>query len=149
MSGGFWTYKRLEEMTPDEWEEVCDGCGKCCLVKLEDEEDGTIYYTDVHCRLLDCTTCRCSDYPDRRRRVPGCIVLSAEARDVLAMMPHSCAYRRLAEGRGLPDWHHLVCGDRERVHRLGRSVAGRAITESEVDERDLEDRVVDWPLSDD
>jgi uncharacterized cysteine cluster protein YcgN (CxxCxxCC family) len=142
----FWERKSLAEMTPAEWEAVCDGCGKCCLVTLEDEADGTVYYTDTHCRLLDCATCRCMDYANRQARVPGCVRLTPDRLGELYWMPPSCAYRRLHEGRGLPDWHHLVSGSRETVHEHGRSVRGRAVPEGEVAEDELEDRLVDWPV---
>jgi len=142
----FFERKSLAEMTAGEWESLCDGCGKCCLMKLEDEDDGGVYYTDVACRLLDLKTCRCTDYANRRARVPGCLRLSPGRLDILAMMPFSCAYRRLYEGRGLPAWHHLVSGDEDAVHAAGLSVRGRVVAEAEVDEADLEDRLVDWPV---
>ncbi len=121
---GFWTRKTLLELTPAEWEALCDGCGRCCLHKLEDEESGLIYYTDVACRLLDLDTCRCRDYRQRRRVINDCVQLSPLEPANFAWLPTSCAYRCLAEGRSLPDWHYLVCGDREQVHRQGRRCAG-------------------------
>jgi uncharacterized cysteine cluster protein YcgN (CxxCxxCC family) len=146
----FWEEKPLVAFTPEEWEAVCDGCAKCCLVKLEDaDEPDTVYFTDVACRLLDLGACRCRDYANRTRRVPGCVRLSPDRLDLLAAMPPSCAYRRLAEGRGLPDWHHLVSGDRDAVHAAGRSVRGRAVSEAAGDADALEDRLVDWPFTDD
>lgn len=142
----FWETKPLTAFTAEEWEAVCDGCAKCCLVKLEDEDEpDTVYFTDVACRLLDLGTCRCTDYANRTSRVPGCARLSPDRLDLLAAMPPSCAYRRLAEGRGLPAWHHLVSGDRQTVHVAGRSVRGRAVSESTVEPDALEDRLVDWP----
>lgn len=141
----FWLAKPLWAFTPEEWEAVCDGCAKCCLLKLEDEDEpDTVYFTDVACRLLDLATCRCTDYANRTARVPGCARLSPDRLDLLSMMPPSCAYRRLAEGRGLPDWHHLVAGDMQAIHAAGRSVHGRVISETEVDDETLEERLVDW-----
>ena len=146
----FWEAKPLSAFTAEEWEATCDRCAKCCLVKLEDEaEPDIVYFTDVACRLLDLATCRCTDYAHRIERVPGCAKLSPNRLDLLALMPPSCAYRRLAEGRGLPDWHHLVSGAPDTVHVAKRSVLGRVVSEAEIDAEDLEDRLVDWPFSDD
>lgn len=148
--GRFWEEKPLAAFTTEEWEATCDGCAKCCLVKLEDEDDpDTVYYTDIACRLLDLATCRCTDYGNRTARVPGCARLSPDRLDLLAVMPPSCAYRRLVEGRGLPDWHHLVSGHAATIHASGQSVMGRVVSETAVDEDDLEDRLVDWPFTDD
>lgn len=125
-----------------EWEALCDGCGKCCLEKIEDGYTGEISYTNVACRLLDLGTCRCTRYTDRRRFVPNCEALTAEGVLALSWLPMSCAYRRLAEGHDLPDWHHLVCGDPEMVHRVGASVRGRAVAESRAGP--LEHHIVTW-----
>jgi hypothetical protein len=143
----FWKTVPLAEMTREEWEAVCDGCGKCCLVKLEDEADGTVYFTDVHCSLLDNGSCRCRDYANRKARVPDCVVLAPERLDELYWLPLSCSYRRLAEGRGLADWHPLLTGDAEAVHRAGLSVRGRSVPEDSVAEGELEERLVDWPVT--
>ncbi len=143
----FWQTVPLADMTREEWEAVCDGCAKCCLVKLEDEEDGTVYFTDVHCVLLDGRTCRCSDYANRTRRVPACVVLAPARLEEVYWMPASCSYRRLAEGRGLAAWHPLVACDAEAIHQAGLSVRGRSVPESAVAAGDLEDRVVDWPVT--
>lgn len=144
MTAPFWQTKRLEEMTPEEWESLCDGCAKCCLLKLEDEDSGEIAYTRLHCRLLDDATCRCSDYANRKAKVPDCIQLTPQAVDEIKWMPRSCAYRLVHEGRDLPDWHHLVCGDRERIHREGHSIMGRTRSEETVLEDDQIDWVIDW-----
>ena len=142
----FWQTKPLAALTVDEWESLCDGCGKCCLVKLEDEDaPDEVYFTDVACRLLDLGTCRCTDYANRSRLVPACVRLGPRRLEGLELMPPSCAYRRIAEGRGLPDWHHLVSGDRWAIHRAGRSVLGRVVSEAEVEADALEDHLVDWP----
>jgi uncharacterized cysteine cluster protein YcgN (CxxCxxCC family) len=126
----FWEVKRLERMTKPEWESLCDGCGRCCLIRFEDEDSGEIIPTRVSCRLFDDATCRCSNYPKRKRHVPDCIKLTPWNIEDLEWMPPSCAYRRLHEGRGLPDWHPLVTGDPESVHRAGISMRGQTISET-------------------
>ena len=140
----FWRRKTLAEMTTDEWEALCDGCGRCCLHKLEDEDSGQVFYTDVACRLLDSERCRCSDYLHRCTQVPACLVVRELERSRFRWLPATCAYRRLAEGRDLPQWHHLVCGDREAVHRAGISVRGRTVPEEAVGEDEWEEHVVEW-----
>ena len=150
MTRPFWQAKPLWAFSAEEWEAVCDGCAKCCLVKLEDEaEPDTVYFTDVACRLLDLATCRCTDYANRTERVPGCARLAPDRLDLLAVMPPSCAYRRLAEGRGLPAWHPLVSGEPTAIHSAGRSVKGRVTSEAEIDPDELEEHLVDWPFRDD
>jgi uncharacterized cysteine cluster protein YcgN (CxxCxxCC family) len=144
MTEPFWKTKTLEEMTPDEWEAVCDGCAKCCLVKLEDEETGDIAYTRLHCRLLDGQTCRCSNYAERKTHVPDCIRLTPKALTEIKWMPDTCAYKLLQKGQPLPPWHHLVCGDRHAIHESGHSVRGQTYNEDDVDEEDLGDWIIDW-----
>ena len=141
----FWRRKSLAEMSGKEWESLCDGCAKCCLVKLQDMDSGATDYTDVACRLLDSGTCRCTDYANRQALVPDCVVLSADTIAALGWMPSTCAYRLLSEGKDLPWWHPLVSGDPETVHLAGISVRHRVLLETEVDEDALEDRIVDWP----
>ena len=126
----FWEVKRLGEMTPAEWESVCDGCGRCCLVRFEDEETGEVIPTRAACRLLDCETARCMDYPGRQRHVPDCIQLTPQNVETLTWMPPTCAYRRLHEGRGLAAWHPLVTGDPHSARRAGLSVAGQVFSET-------------------
>ncbi|HUZ64269.1 MAG TPA: YcgN family cysteine cluster protein [Acetobacteraceae bacterium] len=144
----FWQEKRLEQMTQAEWESLCDGCGRCCLHKLRDEDTadgqpGALSFTNVACRLLDLTTCRCTDYTHRRRRVPDCVQLTpAEVRQI-DWLPPSCAYRRLAEGKDLPAWHPLVTGNPDSVHEAGISVRGRAVDERKAGP--LEHHIADWP----
>jgi uncharacterized cysteine cluster protein YcgN (CxxCxxCC family) len=140
----FWERKTLAEMSREEWESLCDGCGLCCLRKLEYEDTGEIAYTDVACRLLDCETCRCRDYARRQALVPDCIALGPGDREQLRWMPSTCAYRRLDEGRGLPDWHPLVSGTSASVHAAGISVSGRCVSEAHVHEDEIEMRVVSW-----
>jgi uncharacterized protein len=135
-------------MTAAEWESLCDGCGKCCLLKVEWEDTGEIEPTSVACRLLDCESCRCSDYGNRFARVPDCIDLARTDLATLSWLPSTCAYRLLADGTAdLPDWHPLVTGDPESVHRAGISVRHKVISETELrDEFDLVRYVVDWKL---
>ncbi|MEO1785733.1 MAG: YcgN family cysteine cluster protein [Pseudomonadota bacterium] len=140
----FWRRKRLDQMTEAEWESLCDGCAKCCLLKLEDEDSGEIAYTRLHCRLLDAGTCQCADYDNRKAIVPDCIKLTPETIEQTRWMPRSCAYRLVHEGQDLPDWHHLVCGDRDRIHREGHSIRGRTWSEDAVLEEDQIDFIVDW-----
>jgi len=138
----FWQRKRLADMTPAEWESLCDGCGLCCLHKIMDEDTGDIAVTDVACRLLDLDTCRCSNYADRHRHVPDCVHLTAETASRLKWLPSTCAYRLLARGRPLFDWHPLVSGDPQSVHRAGISARGAAVSEDHVE--DLEEHVQAW-----
>jgi len=126
----FWRRKSLEQMTAREWESLCDGCGLCCLVRFEDEDTGEIIPTRVHCKLFDPGLCQCSDYAARREHVPDCIKLTPGNIEALQWMPKSCAYRRLHEGRDLPEWHPLLTGDPESVHRAGVSVRGQTISET-------------------
>lgn len=143
----FWRRKTLNEMTAGEWEALCDGCGKCCLVKLEDEDTGKIHYTNASCAMLDAGTCRCQDYTNRQKLVPDCVVLTPEnISRVKHWMPSSCAYRLLADGKPLPEWHYLECGDREAVRRAGQSVSGRCVSETSIEIEDLPNHIVRWPL---
>jgi uncharacterized cysteine cluster protein YcgN (CxxCxxCC family) len=135
-------HRPLESFSPEEWEALCDGCGKCCLHKLEDEDTGKIYFTNVACRLLDTTTGRCKDYMRRSLQVPDCLVLTPELLRDPRWLPSTCAYRRLAEGRALPRWHPLISSDPASVLRSGHSTAGRVISETEAD--DLEQHIVTW-----
>ena len=130
----FWERKTLAEMTPAEWESLCDGCGLCCVVRFEDELTGEITPTRVHCKLFDPHACRCRDYENRKAHVPDCIKLTPGNVDDLNWMPKSCAYRRLNEGKPLPRWHHLITGDPESVHRAGVSVRGQTISELVLDD---------------
>jgi uncharacterized cysteine cluster protein YcgN (CxxCxxCC family) len=128
----FWETKSLAQMSPREWEALCDGCGLCCLVRFEDEDTGEVVPTRVACRLFDSDKCRCTDYANRQKQVPDCVRLTPQNLDRLYWMPKSCAYRRLNEGRPLPAWHPLITGDPESVHRAGVSVRGQTISEASL-----------------
>lgn len=138
----FWKTKKMNEMSREEWESLCDGCAQCCLHKLEDEDTGEILYTNVVCKLLDTQACACGDYPNRHARNPECLELTPRLVRRLHWMPDTCAYRLVARGEDLPEWHYLVCGDREEVHRRGISVRGKVISEADIDLDRLEDYVV-------
>ena len=135
----YWRTKRLSEMSAPEWEALCDGCGKCCLVLLEDEDTGEIAETSLHCQLFDPEARRCTAYRDRHRLVPTCVKVTPENVPALSWMPRSCAYRRLSEGRGLPDWHPLVTGRAESVAEAGQAAGrdGPLTNEARVRARDL------------
>ena len=124
----FWETRSLTEMTAEQWETLCDGCGKCCLEKFEDEDSGRIVYSRVACQLLDLETCRCREYDNRARLMPDCVTLATEVLEHPAWLPETCAYRLLAEGRPLPAWHPLISGDPESVTAAGQSVRGRVIS---------------------
>ncbi len=145
----FWITKKLDEMSGPEWESLCDGCARCCLIKLEDEDTSETFFTDVACHLLDHKTCRCTDYKNRTIRVPTCVQVTPEELPKIAYwMPPTCAYRLLWEGKPLRWWHPLVSGDPNSVHEAGISVRGRIISERDIPEEDQDDRIVDWPLWD-
>lgn len=141
----FWRRKSLGEMDAGEWERLCDGCGRCCLNKLEDWDTGEVYWTDIACSELDCESCRCTSYADRFAVVPDCIDLTPDQVGELTWLPPTCAYRLIDEGKPLYDWHPLVSGDPESVHRAGISVRGRAVPEAGLTVEDYEDHLVDWP----
>jgi uncharacterized cysteine cluster protein YcgN (CxxCxxCC family) len=140
----FWEEKPLEQLSREEWESLCDGCARCCLIKLEDEEDGTVYTTSLVCRYLDIESGSCGCYSERTVRVPECLQVTPENADTLSWMPQSCAYRLLAEGRPLPEWHPLFSGNRKSVEQAGISVHGFAISEAEVTDEELwQDYIID------
>ena len=144
MTDPFWKTKTLEQMTPEEWESVCDGCAKCCLLKLEDEDSGDIAYTRLHCRLLDGETCRCTNYPERKKHIPDCVTLTPKTVSQIKWMPDTCAYKLLLSGQPLPSYHHLVCGDKNAIHQAGHSIRGRTVNEDQVLEDDQIDWIIDW-----
>ena len=139
----FWKTKALKDMTPEEWESLCDGCARCCLIKFQDEDSGHVYHTNVVCEYLEIFHCRCTRYDERSVLVPTCLTLIPEMIGLLSWMPETCAYRLLAEGKELPGWHYLLCGDRSAVHKAGISVRGKVVSGKDVNEEDLPDYVVD------
>jgi uncharacterized protein len=146
MTAPFWKTKRLHEMTRFEFEAICDGCARCCLVKIEDADTGVVHYTDVACRLLDGKSCRCKDYGHRRRRVPDCLKITARTAKSYGWLPQTCGYRLIAEGKDLYWWHPLVSGDRDTVHQAGISVRGRvAGSEDDFSDDEMAHRLVTWP----
>ena len=140
----FWRAKTLEQMTPSEFESLCDGCGKCCLHKLQDEDTDEVYYTKVACRFLDHDNCQCQVYHERQKHVPDCVVLTPQSVQETYWLPETCAYRLIAEGIPLFDWHPLLSGEPASVRKAGMSVAGQVVHENSVDLNDLEDYVVRW-----
>lgn len=141
----FWKAKRLAEMSSGEWESLCDGCGQCCLVKLEDEDTGQIYKTDVACALFDDATCRCRDYDNRHDRIADCVRLAPGTISDMGWLPDTCGYRLVAEGRDLHWWHHLVSGDPDTVHQAGISVQHQTISEHGLSLEDIARRVTNLP----
>ena len=141
----FWQTKTLDEMTHTEWESLCDGCGRCCLNKLEDWDTGAIYWTNVACTLLDGTTCRCKNYERRFDTVPDCVQLSPETVRTLKWLPPTCAYRLIREGRDLYWWHPLVSKDPQSIHDAGISVKDKTISEDGMEPEEFEHYLVDWP----
>ncbi len=142
----FWKHKTLDEMNRQEWEALCDGCGRCCLNKLEDWETGEIYWTSIGCELLDCDSCRCSNYDNRFEKVPDCIQLTPDNVPTIGWLPPTCAYRLVMEGRNLYWWHPLVSGDKETVHAAGVSIRGRVFADTGIAPEEYENYLVDWPL---
>jgi uncharacterized cysteine cluster protein YcgN (CxxCxxCC family) len=140
----FWERKTLTELDATEWESLCDGCGRCCLLKLEDADSGEIAYTGIACRLLDIRRCRCRDYGHRQQRVSDCQVLNPVVVSATGWLPDTCAYRLMAEGKPLPDWHPLISGDPDSVHAAGISVRDRVVSEEFVHLDALADHVVRW-----
>ncbi|SDK83733.1 hypothetical protein SAMN05661010_00252 [Modicisalibacter muralis] len=138
----FWERFTLDELSVEEWEALCDGCGQCCLLKVEDEDSGDVAVLNVACELLDIGSCRCGDYANRFAKVPDCTQLTPERVDDFRWLPKSCAYRRVHEGRKLARWHPLICGDPQRVHRKGISVASFAVSQRDVPEDELDEHII-------
>ena len=142
----FWKTTVLEDMSDEQWESLCDGCGRCCLVKLEDVDTGNVLFTDVGCTLLNGKSCRCSDYPNRQSKVPDCVRLTPDVVRSLSWLPKTCGYRLVAEGKDLAPWHPLVSGSPETVHSAGISVRDRLSGfEDEMSVSEQIERVVRWP----
>ena len=147
LSPEFWKHKPLKSLTSEEWEALCDGCGKCCLNKLEDEYTGEVALTRIACRLLDDQSCKCGQYPIRHQFIPDCIVLKPSNIDENAYwMPKTCAYRLLWSGQPLFDWHPLISGNPETVHTANISVRGMTLSEFDINEEDWEDHIIEEPL---
>lgn len=143
----FWERTAFKDLSPAEWEALCDGCGKCCMNKLEDEDSGEVVLTNIACRLFDETTCRCAQYDIRHQFVPDCIVLKpSNIEDNLYWMPETCAYRLVYEGKPLFEWHPLISGTAETVYKAGVSMQNATIPEFEVPEDDWEDHIIEEPL---
>lgn len=141
----FWNTIALTDMSTEQWESLCDGCGLCCLNKLENEDDGEIYYTNVACRLLETDHCKCRHYLDRAKHVEHCMILTpTNLGDSLRWLPNTCAYKRLAQKQSLPDWHPLLTGNANSVHAAGISACGRCVSETTIDLDEIEEHVVYW-----
>lgn len=140
----FWQRKSLTDMTTEEWESLCDGCARCCLLKLEDEDSHNVYYTSVCCELLDLLSCRCTEYQQRSTLVPECVTLTPDNLHELDWMPSTCAYRLLKEGKPLPEWHPLVSGKADSAHDAAASIFSYATPENEVEADDLPNYIVEW-----
>ena len=138
----FWQTKTLANMSQKEWESLCDGCGKCCLIKLEDADTKELFYTDVACHLLDANTCQCKDYQHRKKLVDDCLKLNVDDVEDFKWLPKTCSYRLLYEGKDLPKWHYLISGARNTVHKNKMSVKNRIVSETEVME--LTEHIVYW-----
>ncbi len=144
MAAVFWKEKTLAEMNPQEWESLCDGCARCCLHKLEDEDTSDVFYTSVVCRYLEQESCQCSDYENRNANVPNCVHLSIDKIDEFHWLPDTCAYRLLAQGEDLPWWHPLVSGDRNTVAEAGITVTGKVIDERYVHPDGYDEHIIHW-----
>lgn len=142
----FWENKSLREMSQDEWESLCDGCGKCCSHKLIDEQDDNkLLFTSITCELFNPLTCKCSDYSNRLTKVSSCLKISLDNDEVFSWLPLTCSYKLLKNGESLPTWHHLISGDKNLVHTEKHSVRGRVIFEEDLDEDEfIEDYIIDY-----
>jgi uncharacterized cysteine cluster protein YcgN (CxxCxxCC family) len=143
---GFWRGKMLDDLSEEEWEALCDGCARCCLVKLEDERTEAVHYTNVACRFLDMEACRCTVYECRSQREPNCLLLNTKRASEYDWLPSTCAYRLIAIGKELPAWHPLLSGDRNSVHRAGISIRGKVCSERDVPENEMVDHIVVWEM---
>ena len=140
----FWEEKTLSQLSQTEWESLCDGCGKCCLNKIEYEGESKIFFTNVSCKLFNIETCRCSDYKNRLNKVKDCIKLSIDNLNYLDELPDTCAYRLIANGEKLKDWHHLISGSKETIHETKNSVRKKVINEKYIKESELDNYIIKW-----
>ncbi len=139
----FWKEKPLLEMSNDEWESLCDGCGRCCVWKFEDEDSGEILYTDIRCKMFDDSQCRCTDYSHRNKLIPECMDIRSFADQQYAWLPDTCAYRLQHEGKPLFDWHHLISGDKNTVHQAGISLQNKTVCGEKFTEEDIVRHIID------
>lgn len=144
MSSNFWEEKSLAEMSQEEWESLCDGCGRCCLNKLEDEDTGEIYFTNVTCKLLDLEKCSCTDYENRMNSMPDCMILSVDNKEALEVMPSTCAYRLLQHNEPLPEWHPLISGTKDSVVEANISIVGKVVSEEHIHYEQLPEHLINW-----
>jgi len=149
MALDFWENKPLAEMTDEEWESLCDGCARCCLLKLEDEDTSELFFTNVSCHLLNIEQCRCKDYRNRKFLVPECLLVKSMALADYKWLPESCAYRLISEAKPLPEWHPLISGDKNSVKLAGITIDAFAVSEDFIHPDQLEDHVINLPLPDD
>jgi len=144
MTNNFWESTPLQDLSDQEWESLCDGCGRCCLIKLEDDETEVLYYTNISCRLFDIHNCRCTDYEHRIQKAPGCVVLRPYNKELYDQLPTSCAYRRLSEGKKLEQWHPLISLSHQSIHNSNISVQDKVISEVHVHEDEWQDHIIDF-----
>ena len=147
MSERFWEDLTPDQLSDDQWEGLCDHCGRCCLHKIEDIDTGEVFFTDVACQYMDEETCSCPHYQQRQQLVPECLSIKPDWGEKFNWLPNTCAYRLLYEGKSLPDWHPLVSGDENSVHLAGISIRGRNFRDNEVDEHEIDEHVIDWVTS--
>ena len=144
MKDNFWQTQSLAQMTATQWESLCDGCGRCCLHKIEDEDTNKIYFTDVACRYLDEETCQCQHYGTRQALVPDCLTIHPDWGEKFNWLPQTCAYRLLSEGKPLFDWHPLISGDKNSVHLAGISIRGRAFRDDKIASKEMYKHIITW-----
>ncbi|VAW91069.1 UPF0260 protein YcgN [hydrothermal vent metagenome] len=144
MSDSFWESKTLDEMSEQEWESLCDGCGRCCLIKLEDDETQELFYTNISCKLLDSSECRCTDYQHRVQKASGCVVLRPYNKALYEQLPASCAYRRLSQSEKLEAWHPLLSNSNQSVHIANISVRDKVISQEYVHEDDWQEHIIEF-----
>jgi uncharacterized protein len=148
MSDGFWKQKKLQEMSEQEWEQLCDGCARCCLLKLEDADTGELYFTNVSCHLLNINKCSCNNYQNRKFLVPECLLVRNMALSEYQWLPETCAYRLLSEGRALPHWHPLLSGNKKSVRQAGATVSAFAMSEEHIHPDQLGEHIINLPITD-